>query len=178
MRVGAKKTGHWIATGQFFKKNTRSKCNSRYFFRFFSKMFGLKNLGLLLEIRSLVGIGSSGRLKGRFPPILVQNAWWGSELWPKNKKTTKQATTIKVWAYGKSYIKIWILRGGYRGRPPFPAPVPPPLRSRFLYRIFHIHFLKNCPVVIQWPEKKFLLNPDLQLIPHPCYWSYPSKKQK
>ena len=42
-------------------------------------------------------------------------------------------------------------RGGYRGRVPSPAPVPPPLRSRFLYRIFHKKFPIIRPVAFQWP---------------------------
>ena len=41
---------------------------------------------------------------------------------------------------GKSYIKIWILQGGVQGEPPLPGPCTPPLRSRFLYRIFHQNF--------------------------------------
>ena len=49
-------------------------------FHLFSKTSGLKNYGLSLSNKSLIGIGSSGRLKGRFPPMLVQNAWRGSEL--------------------------------------------------------------------------------------------------
>ena len=33
---------------------------------------------------------------------------------------------------GKSFANIWILKGGYRGSPPSPAPVP----SRFKIQIF------------------------------------------
>ena len=47
------------------------------------------------------------------------------------------------------------LKGGKnRGRGGGAPPVPPPLRSRFLYRIFHQNFPKNCPVAIQWPERR------------------------
>ena len=46
----------------------------------------------------------------------------------------------------KSYIKIWILKEGVQGEPPLPGPCTPPLRSRFLYRIFHMNFPKKCPV--------------------------------
>ena len=46
----------------------------------FSKTFGLKNLGLLLEFRSLVGIGRSGIMIGRLCLKMVKNAWCGAEL--------------------------------------------------------------------------------------------------
>ena len=52
---------------------------------------------------------------------------------------------------GKSYTKIWILKGGYRGRGGYPPPVPPVLRSRFLYRIFHKKFPRIRPVAFQCP---------------------------
>ena len=54
---------------------------------------------------------------------------------------------------GKSNITFWILRGGERGPGREGSPcTPPPLRSRFVYRIFHHNFPKNCRVAIQWPD--------------------------
>ena len=44
----------------------RSKANSREVFSDLYKMFGLKNLGLMIEFRLLVGIGRSGVMIGRF----------------------------------------------------------------------------------------------------------------
>ena len=41
--------------------------------------------------------------------------------------------------------------GGYSGRGGWAPPVTPPLRSRFLYRIFHMNFPQKCPVAFQWP---------------------------
>ena len=54
---------------------------------FFSKTFGLKNLGLLLEFKSLVGIGRSGMMIGRLCLKMVKNAWCGAELWSNNPKS-------------------------------------------------------------------------------------------
>ena len=41
--------------------------------------------------------------------------------------------------------------GGYRGRGGYPPHVPPPLRSRFLYRVFHKKFPRIRPVAFHWP---------------------------
>ena len=62
--------------------------------------------------------------------------------------------------YGKSCTKIWMLKGGYRGSPPSPAPASPPLRSRFLYRIVYINLPKKCMVAFQRPD--FLVADDDQ----------------
>ena len=60
---------------------------------------------------------------------------------------------IRTWPYGKSDANIWILKGWEQGEPPSPAPVLPPLRARFVYRIFHMNFPKKCPVAFQWPVR-------------------------
>ena len=43
------------------------------------------------------------------------------------------------------------LKAGGTGAGEGAPPVPPPLRSRFLYRIFHVIFSKKRPVAFQWP---------------------------
>ena len=59
--------------------------------------------------------------------------------------------------YGKFYTKIWILKGGGTGGvPPLRPLSPPSLRSRFVYRIFHMIFRKKCPVAFLWPENNLV----------------------
>ena len=63
-----------------------------------------------------------------------------------------KATGRFFWKFGwKILYKNLDLKGGVQGEPPLPGPCTPPLRSRFVYRIFHHNFPKNCPVAIQWP---------------------------
>ena len=49
------------------------------------------------------------------------------------------------------YKNLDLKGGGYRVWGGYPPPVPPPLRSRFLYRIFHKKFPRIRPVAFQWP---------------------------
>ena len=42
--------------------------------------------------------------------------------------TGRQPVTFSEISYGKSYIKIWILKEGVQGEPPSPAPVPTPFK--------------------------------------------------
>ena len=52
---------------------------------------------------------------------------------------------------GKTRLKIRNLKGEVQGGTPPPAPVPPPLSSRFVVTLLVLNFPKNCPVAIQWP---------------------------
>ena len=68
------------------------------FFSVLYKIFGLQNLGLLLEFRLLVGIGRSGRLVAF---ILLQYhlstpSWCRVMTEKTNKLTTKKATTLNM----------------------------------------------------------------------------------
>ena len=53
--------------------------------------------------------------------------------------------------YEKSYIEIWILKGGYRGRGGGAPIVPPFLKSGFVCRIFHRNFHKKWSVAFRCP---------------------------
>ena len=84
------------------------------------------------------------RLSGRQPPTSYPS--------PDSKAGHWIATGQFFENYdGKSYIKIWILKGGVQGPGRGGSPCTPPSRSRALYRIFHMDFPKKCPVVFQWP---------------------------
>ena len=66
---------------------------------------------------------------------------------------------------GKFYMKIWILKAGVEGPGGFP-PVRPFLRSRYVYRIFHMNFPKGALGHREIFEKilVFFLYNNLQLV--------------
>ena len=82
--------------------------------------------------------------------------------------TGRQPGTLSENSYGKSYTTIWISKGGVQGELPFPVLVPPLLRSRFLYSIFHMNFQKKCPVAFQWSV--FKLTMSLNSVDQPCFF--------
>ena len=61
-----------------------------HFFLIFSNISNSNFWVFLVSFKVLRVLESSGKLRGRFPPIFVKNAWWDSELWPKNKKKLRR----------------------------------------------------------------------------------------
>ena len=70
--------------------------------------------------------------------------------------TGRQPGGFSEHSFGTSDTKIWILKGGYRGRGGGVLPVPPLLDSDFCIGLFHINFPKKCPVAFQRPVRKVI----------------------